>query len=402
MNTLHLGTCNLTLGIACLAIGIAFIGLHAVRDGRSAGSNWSLAAICQGAAWILAGMHGQWPVALTVVLPNVLVAANAVLLLRGALCYMPDPAPCLLKPRPWLAFLLAATLLHAWASYPGAHLDAAALGATIRIPVLLAAIALLSIHAPRNGRTILCALFGIDAAWHLLFVTAGSASATPVGELLRGALTILVIAAQFRIESDNARASLQALADALEVESLQLEKTIEDRNRELHEIATTDFLTGIANRRQFMARAVMEIERSRRYGHKLALLMIDIDHFKSVNDRFGHPTGDRAIIAIGRHCATACRRSDLAARLGGEEFAILLPSTGINEAKIVAERLRTGTQALQVRHEDQAVPLKVSIGIACLETGDTGPDTLLARADRALYAAKNAGRDCVHIAETAA
>ncbi|KQV46505.1 MULTISPECIES: GGDEF domain-containing protein [unclassified Duganella] len=390
MNTLHPGTCELTLGIACFAIGIAFIGLHAVRDGRSAGSNWSLAAICQGSAWILASMGGELPAFLTIVLPTVLGAANAVLLLRGAASYMPAPSPCLLKPQPWTGLLLATALLYALS------------GATARVPLLLASIALLAFHAPRNGRLILCALFGIDAAWQLLGAAAGMAGMAAVGELLRGALTILVIAAQFRIESDNARTSLQALADALEVESLQLEKTIEARNRELHEIATTDFLTGIANRRQFMARAEMELERSRRYGHKLALLMVDIDHFKSINDSFGHPTGDQAIIAIGRHCATACRRSDLAARLGGEEFAILLPSTGENEARIVAERLRAGSQALQVRHQGRAVPLKLSIGIACLEEEDTGPDTLLARADQALYEAKNAGRDCVRVAAKAA
>ncbi|SFF84859.1 diguanylate cyclase (GGDEF) domain-containing protein [Duganella sp. CF458] len=390
MTPLHLGTCHLTLGIACLAIGIAFIGLHAVRDGRSAGSNWSLAAICQGVAWILAGMRGNLPAALSIMLPHVLMAANAVLLLRGAACYMPAPPPCLHKSQPWMGLLLAAALL------------SLILGAAVRVPLLLAAGVLLFLHAPRNGRAILCALFGIDAAWHLLPAIAGTSAMSPAGELLRGALPILVIAAQFRIESDNARAALHALADALELESLQLEQTIDDRNRALHEIATTDFLTGIANRRQFMARTEMEIERSRRYGHELSLLMIDIDHFKAINDSFGHPTGDQAIAAIGRHCATACRRSDLAARLGGEEFAVVLPSTGIKEAQVVAERLRAGTLALQIRHEGRAVPLSLSIGIACLGAEDTGPDTLLARADRALYAAKNAGRDCVRVAETAA
>ena len=397
MNTLHAETCDLTLGIACLAIGIAFIGLHAVRDGRSAGSNWSLAAICQGLAWILAGLVGAMPAALSLVLPNVLASANAALLLRGAASYMPAPPARLLRPQAWLAFLMLAALLYARTSHAGESVHVA-LGAMIRIPLLMAAIVLIARHAPHNGRAILCILLGIDAAWTLFGAVAGLGSFAPVVELLRGALTILVIAAQFRIESDNARASLQAVAEALEVESQQLEKTIDDRNRELHEIATTDYLTGIANRRQFLARTEMELERSRRYGHKLSLLMIDIDHFKSINDNFGHPTGDRAIIAIGRHCATACRRSDLAARLGGEEFAILLPSTGMNEAQIVAERLRAGTEALQVQLEGQAVPLKLSIGIACLEAEDTGPDTLLARADQALYAAKNAGRDCVRYA----
>jgi len=331
------------------------------------------------------------------VLPNVLASANAALLLRGAASYMPAPPARLLRPQAWLAFLMLAALLYARSSHAGESVHMA-LGAMIRIPLLMAAIVLIARHAPYNGRAILCILLGIDAAWTLFGAVAGLGSFAPVVELLRGALTILVIAAQFRIESDNARASLQAVAEALEVESLQLEKTIDDRNRELHEIATTDYLTGIANRRQFLARTEMELERSRRYGHKLSLLMIDIDHFKSINDNFGHPTGDRAIIAIGRHCATACRRSDLAARLGGEEFAILLPSTGMNEAQIVAERLRAGTEALQVQREGQAVPLKLSIGIACLEAEDTGPDTLLARADQALYAAKNAGRDCVRYA----
>lgn len=383
MISLHAGTSALTLGIACLAIGLAFFGLHAEREGRSAGSNWSLAAICQGLAWLLIGTRSASPAVLSVMLPNILVAANAVLLLRGAVRYMPAPAPWLLDLRPWPALLLLAALPYT---------------SLIRIPLLLAAIAILYRHAPRNGRAILCVLFALDAACHLLGAVVSLSSNTPVGELVCGALTILVIAAQFRIESDDARASLQTWAEALEIESQQLEKTILDRNRDLLEMATTDFLTGIANRRQFMSRAEQELERSRRYGHKLSLLMIDIDHFKAINDSFGHPTGDLAIIAIGRHCATACRRSDLAGRLGGEEFAILLPATGMAEAQIVAERLRTGAQALEVMHEGRAVPLKLSIGIACLEERDSGPDTLLARADQALYAAKNAGRDCVRYA----
>jgi diguanylate cyclase (GGDEF)-like protein len=411
LNPLHPGTCALTLGIACLAIGVAFFGLHAIRDGRSAGSNWSLAAICQGAAWVLASMQGELPVALSIVLPKVLMTANAVLLLRGAVRYSPVPAPLLLKAWPWAVFLLLAALPFAWFSYAVDDLQARTLlNSLIRLPLLVAAFVFLVRHAPPNGRAVLCTLFGIGIGWNVLQALAGISGYAPLGDLLQtdamrvaaymlgGASIILVIATQFRIESDNVRASLQAWAEALEVESLQLEKTIEDRNQELHELATTDFMTGLANRRQFLSSAGQEIERARRYGHKLSLLMIDIDHFKSINDGFGHPTGDLAIIAIGRHCATACRGSDLVGRLGGEEFAMLLPESGAEEAQAVAERLRAGAQALQVMHEGCKVQLRLSIGIACLEAGDAGPDALLARADQALYAAKNAGRDCVRAA----
>jgi len=411
LNPLHPGTCALTLGIACLAIGVAFFGLHAIRDGRSAGSNWSLAAICQGAAWVLASMQGELPVALSVVLPKVLMTANAVLLLRGAVRYSPVPAPILLKAWPWAVFLPLAALPFAWFSYAVDDLHARTLlNSLIRLPLLVAAFVFLVRHAPPNGRAVLCTLFGIGIGWNVLQALAGISGYAPLGDLLQtdamrvaaymlgGASIILVIATQFRIESDNVRASLQAWAEALEVESLQLEKTIEDRNQELHELATTDFMTGLANRRQFLSSAGQEIERARRYGHQLSLLMIDIDHFKSINDGFGHPTGDLAIIAIGRHCATACRGSDLAGRLGGEEFAMLLPESGAEEAQAVAERLRAGAQALQVMHEGCKVQLRLSIGIACLEAGDAGPDALLARADQALYAAKNAGRDCVRAA----
>ena len=411
MNPLHVGTCALTLGIACLAIGLAFFGMHAERGGRSAGSNWSIAAVCQGLAWILISMRGELPVALSIVLAKVLFAANAVLLLRGALRYLPEPESRLLRPWPWAVFLLLVALPYAWFSYADDNAQARILlTSLIRLPLLVAAYVFLSRHAPRNGRAVLCSLFGIGIVWHFLLALASLRSVSVLSDLLQsdamqaatfllgGASIILVIATQFRIESDNARASLRAWAEALEVESLQLEKTIEDRNQELHEMATTDCMTGIANRRQFLASTAQEIERSLRYGHKLSLLMIDIDHFKAINDRFGHPTGDLAIIAIGRHCATACRASDLAGRLGGEEFALLLPETGMEEAQAVAERLRTGAQALQVLHQGHSVPLRLSIGIAALEATDAGPDTLLARVDRALYAAKNAGRDCVRAA----
>jgi diguanylate cyclase (GGDEF)-like protein len=395
MSALHLGTVAFTLGIACLALGGAFYGLGAVRGVKSAGSDWSIAAICQGSALLPVGLRSPQPEAIAVFAAEVLVAANALLLLRGALRYSgSDRAPGLL-PTIGLLAMLAAPL--AW--FTLAQPDSTArnlLAAHLRAPLVGAAAVILWRCAPRPGRTILAAIFAIDGGWQAVHAYAPVEGALSAMELLlRGALTILVIATQFRTESDSARAALRQWAEQLEAESRQLEHTIEERNRELREKAATDFLTGLPNRRQFLARSEQEIARARRYGHALSLLMIDIDHFKAINDGFGHPAGDRAIIAVGRHCAQACRSSDLAGRLGGEEFAMLLPEAGIAEACAVAERLRLGAQALQVNEAGRPIPLRVSIGVASLAGEDAGPDALLARADRALYAAKNAGRDCV-------
>jgi diguanylate cyclase (GGDEF)-like protein len=398
MNALHPGTASFALGMASLALGAAFYGLRAVRNVKSAGSDWSIAAIVQGAAWLLAGLHPDSPRLPALLAAALLEAANALFLLRGALRYagnrhVPGAGRSLA-----LLCLIAAPV--AWFTltepYSGAHIVLASL---LRAPVLGFGAAILWRHAPRHGRAILAALFAIDAGWQAVHAFApleGALSAPDL--LLRGAITILVIATQFRTESDSARIELRKWADQLETESRQLEQTIEERNNELREKAATDFLTGLPNRRHFLQRAEQEIARARRYGHALSLLMIDIDHFKAINDGFGHPAGDRAIVAVARHCAETGRSSDLAGRLGGEEFAMLLPEAGQAEAQAVAERLRQGAQSLQVIEEGRLVPIRVSIGIACLEAADTGPDTLLARADRALYAAKHAGRDCVRCA----
>ncbi len=398
MSALHLGTASFALGIACLALGAAFYGLRAVRGVQSAGSNWSIAAICQGGAWLLASLGAPIPGPVTLLVAQMLVAVNGVLLLRGALHYAggrntPGPA----RSAALLAVIAAPVAWFTLAEPEGsAHLVLASL---LRVPLLGFGALVLWRHAPRHGRSMLAALFAIDAVWQVVHAFApleGILSAPDL--LLRGALTILVIATQFRAESDSARMALRTWADDLEKESRELEQTIEERNSELREKAATDFLTGLPNRRHFLARAEQEIARAQRYGHALSLLMIDIDHFKAINDGFGHPAGDRAIIAVGGHCADACRSSDLAGRLGGEEFAMLLPEAGLAEAQAVAERLRLGTQALQVLEDGRRLPVSISIGIASLEPGDAGPDALLARADRALYAAKNAGRDCVRYA----
>lgn len=167
---------------------------------------------------------------------------------------------------------------------------------------------------------------------------------------------------------------------------------------ELQKQAETDELTGIANRRELMACLDRAIAGARRDGHQLAFALIDIDRFKSVNDRYGHLAGDEVIRKIARTALAAIRGCDVVGRLGGEEFAIILPGADVAQAYSVCERLRARIQAETIELPGgQLVSVTISSGIARLRADDTAL-TLTERADRALYEAKHGGRDQVRLA----
>jgi len=172
---------------------------------------------------------------------------------------------------------------------------------------------------------------------------------------------------------------------------------------ELELKAFTDPLTGLANRGHFMVMAEQELDRSRRYGHPLSLWMLDIDHFKNVNDTYGHHAGDLALQSLVDVSRKVLRELDIMGRVGGEEFAVLLPETDTEQALLVAERLRQKIASAAVPLEQgNTVSYTVSIGVATLGADETGIDALLGRADQALYRAKRTGRDKVCVAESAA
>ncbi|MDA8382889.1 MAG: diguanylate cyclase [Betaproteobacteria bacterium] len=168
----------------------------------------------------------------------------------------------------------------------------------------------------------------------------------------------------------------------------------EETRAQLEYLATTDELTGIANRRRFMALAQREFERSRRYGRSLALLMLDVDFFKGVNDTYGHAAGDVALAAVTQAIQEKLRGADAFGRLGGEEFAVLLAETDATGACELAERLRAAVEGLAIPNDGETIRLTISIGVAEIN-GDEDVEQLLRRADLALYGAKKSGRNRV-------
>jgi diguanylate cyclase (GGDEF)-like protein len=161
--------------------------------------------------------------------------------------------------------------------------------------------------------------------------------------------------------------------------------------------AMVDPLTGVLNRRRFTELSKIEEGRSRRHGLPFAVLMIDIDHFKRINDGFGHPVGDQAIRALAETCARSLRPHDLLARFGGEEFVLTLPQTDLEGAAVVAERVRQAVEQLALPSEAGTVRFTISIGIATYRSGRL-LEEIIESADQALYRAKEAGRNRVELA----
>ena len=228
--------------------------------------------------------------------------------------------------------------------------------------VSLASLGLTALFLQLRGETL-----GAETFWAALLAP------LPVAVVLGGPLFMLVI--------------------ALERSRLQLDR-----------MAMVDPLTGLPNRRRFLKTAQREIDLAHRHHLPLALLMLDIDRFKNINDLHGHAVGDQVLVEVGRRCRRVLRTTDLLARWGGEEFVILLPNTPSDHAHQLAERLR---QAVAMTHQllvrQQPVWITVSIGAAGIAPGEAATlDALLQTSDEAMCHAKNSGRDQVFSAAWAA
>ncbi len=253
----------------------------------------------------------------------------------------------------------------------------------------------------------------------VIFVTGENNSALAAEAIQRGAqdyvvkmgdylFTIPVVIGksirQHRMQRENAelRRKLELMLEELRVKNKQLEDSL-DR---LREMADSDHLTGLANRRRFAEELERQFSEAVRYGHDLSCCMCDLDHYKQLNDALGHQFGDRVLVATAEVIRSMLRRSDTAARYGGDEFVLLLPHTAREEALGVARRLRDDLAIRIRRMSNFSRAVSLSIGIASIAADQpTSADGLVSMADRALYAAKADGKDRVvpfsHSAETA-
>ena len=165
---------------------------------------------------------------------------------------------------------------------------------------------------------------------------------------------------------------------------------------DLREMAATDTLTGLHNRRHFLGQLEQELARVRRIkAHCAAVLMLDVDYFKKVNDSFGHSTGDDALRHLATLIQNELRKADTAGRIGGEEFALILPGADLCAAELFSERLRQKIADTPMTLETGSIPLTISIGVTQIKISDANADVALARADRALYHSKECGRNKV-------
>lgn len=161
--------------------------------------------------------------------------------------------------------------------------------------------------------------------------------------------------------------------------------------------ANTDALTGLYNRRYFFKHAAKEFSRAKRHGLNMVVISIDIDYFKKINDKYGHPAGDKVLIEMSQNIISNLRQEDILARIGGEEFSIILPNTTLEEANPVAQRICHNNNEFVVNEKNsEVINIQVSVGLVSMKTSDKNFDDLFIRADNALYQAKESGRNRVY------
>ncbi|MCC5858125.1 MAG: GGDEF domain-containing protein [Ectothiorhodospiraceae bacterium] len=252
------------------------------------------------------------------------------------------------------------------------------------IPIRLPHAVVVGTYSILGTATVLPLAHGVD----------GGQLASAVGVMLVPMLTGLVVLYRLQTSQRQQHALLRQAQES-NVELAHEVAMRRELEQQLREQATVDPLTGLLNRRQYEGLANREIRRARRTGAPLSLCVLDIDHFKRVNDTYGHGAGDETLQFLARLCQETARETDILGRLGGEEFVFTLPNAGLADALRFSDRLRSRVEAAEIPTQGGVIRVTVTIGVAELSPGDTDLKGLTRRADEALYAGKRGGRNQV-------
>jgi diguanylate cyclase (GGDEF)-like protein len=317
-----------------------------------------------------------------------------------------DPPPLVrrvLDLLPWVFPVLLAALAAGYDSL-AVNISAAILKLSL-VFFFFAALSLRREHVP--SRRVLQAFFFTILVYNLLFWYATRFTELEWSYNLRAIHALvfdgLVFGALFAwvLHSSSRQALSEANQAATQLLLVQKRFELEQELKKQLEIqARTDDLTGLCNRRHFFEQAEKELARSIRYGRSLVLMVIDIDHFKQVNDAWGHEAGDMVLQSVSKLIHAALRSNDILARYGGEEFAVLLPETGEDAALSVAERICCTVAGTGIPlAAPEKVRVSVSIGLAGMDENNRSVNALISEADRAMYRAKESGRNCARLSE---
>lgn len=370
----------LLLNILITATLAACLGLVARRDRADGLFHWALALVAHTAGYMLYALRGAVSDWFSVVLANMLIAAVFALMIEGLYQFQQRRPPRL---RVWAPVLFVGLSFALLLDDIAARVVLMALVLSVQFVQFAGALRERWRETPGRGKQFVLAGFG-------LFVLALLLRA---GSLLFGAVEMNSIT-----DSNAMQAMMFSIASVAMVLTnfgmvVMTKERADARNRAL---ALQDELTGLHNRRYIQQTLVQAVAQSLRYQRPLAVLMLDIDHFKRVNDTHGHLSGDKVLQDLAQCIRQRLRAQDIAGRWGGEEFIVILPDTDAAGARIVAEQLRVAVERMRFTTlSGQPLAQTVSIGLHALQGGDDGERDLVAMADRALYLAKERGRNRV-------
>ncbi|RVT83675.1 GGDEF domain-containing protein [Inhella crocodyli] len=380
---LHLPTVLLFAGLLTAVITLG-LGLLAWRERRAYLLHWTAALVTTFAGMLLFALRGTAPDLLTVVMANVLLLGNLLFTLSGYQRLFDQPVPV----RAMLALAVLQFGVYAWLTFGVDDYSSRVLVFNATLVALSVASALV---LRQQSRRLGWAVLALPIGAHLVQALLGLVR---IGLTLQSTepATNLMAASQGHVVAIMLN-SLAAMALAFGFLSLHAGDLLEA----LEQQAATDPLTGLANRRGFDRALANEWERHQRRGSPLAVIVIDIDHFKQINDTQGHAAGDAALRHLGQVLRKHLRPYDLSCRLGGEEFCVVETDTDLEGARRSAERLRQSDLTYGQGPQGQALSMTISMGVALAHAGDQSPHDAIRRADAALYRAKQAGRNRVEV-----